>query len=316
MPQWLWLLLGVAGLFVAYVLIQLRRRRYAVRFSTTALLGSVAPRRPGWRRHVAFGLILVALAAFTVAMGRPTVPVKVPRQRATVMLVIDVSLSMNSTDVAPTRLKAAQRAATEFAKILPAPINLGLESFAGTTSIDVIPTTNRSKFINAIGALHLAPSTATGDAIVAALAALRSFQRQLNASPNPTKQSPSRILLLSDGAPTAGQPVDTAIAAAVQAHIPISTIAFGTAQGTVNIEGNVESVPADPTTMRHIAQGTGGSFRAAASIGQLRQIYQNFNTTIGYTTHRREVTTWPVGIGLILAFAGLGLSLLWGTRLP
>jgi Ca-activated chloride channel homolog len=314
-PHWLWLLLGVAGLLVLYVVLQLRRKRYAVRFTNVELLGSIAPKRPGWRRHVAFTLLLLALAAGSLAMARPSKTVKVPRDRATVMMVIDVSLSMESTDVTPTRLKAAQKAAKEFARLLPSSINLGLVSFAGTAAVDVRPTTNRSDVTRAIDNLQLAPSTATGDAIFAALGALQSFQAQAPSTGNKSQPVPARIVMLSDGARTVGRPVDEGITAAKQAKVPISTIAFGTPTGTVELEGQQQQVPVDTDTMKHIAQGTGGSYHAAASASQLHDVYQNLGSQIGYTKEPKEITTRVVGIGLILAFAAAGASLLWTNRL-
>lgn len=313
-PQWLWLFVAVGALLLLYVLLQWRRKRYAVRFTNTALLGSLAPKRPGWRRHLAFGLLLLALASLTVAMGRPSREVKVPRDRATVMMVIDVSFSMDATDVSPTRLKAAQVAAKEFAGLLPTSINLGLESFSGTTSIDAKPSTNRAQVTRAIDRLHTAASTATGDAIFAALSSLQSFQQEI---PGADKSSapPERIVMLSDGARTLGRPVDSAVAAAKAAKVPISTIAFGTPNGEVDIEGNRSSVPVDTDTMKQIAAGTGGSYHAAASEQELRDIYKNLGSQIGYVKKPREVTTWAIGVGLVLAFAAAGASLLWTNRL-
>lgn len=314
-PDWLWLLLAVAALLALYLVLQLRRKRYVVRFTNVALLGSIAPKRPGWRRHVAFGLLILALASFTVAMARPSKQVKVPRDRATVMMVIDVSLSMEADDVAPTRLKAAQRAATQFTQMLPKSINLGLVSFAGTATVDTAPTTNRSSVTDAIAHLQLAPSTATGDAIFAALGALQSFQRQVPTGAGNAGRVPSRIVMLSDGARTVGRPVDEAISAAHQAKVPVSTIAFGTADGSVQLDGQQQEVPVDTDTMKRIASGTGGSYHSAASAGELRDVYQNIGSQIGYTKQPREVTTWAVGIGLILAFVAAGASLLWTNRM-
>lgn len=312
-PQWLWLLLAVAALLALYLLLQWRRKRYVVRFSNVGLLGSIAPKRPGWRRHLAFTLMLLALASFTVAMGRPSTQVKVPRDRATVMMVIDVSLSMDARDVAPTRLAAAQKAAKQFTRMLPKSINLGLVSFAGTATVDVRPTTNREAVTRSIGNLRLASSTATGDAIFAALGALQSFQASVKASDG--KPAPSRIVMLSDGQKTVGRPVDEAIAAAKRARTPVSTIAFGTTAGVVTIHGQQQPVPVDVAGMKHIAEGTGGSAHTAASADELQQVYKNLGSQIGYTKQPREVTTWAVGIGLILAFAAAASSLLWTSRL-
>ncbi len=314
-PGWLWVLLAVAALLGIYIVLALRRSRYAARFTNVALLDSVAPKRPGWRRHVAFGLLLVALASFTVAMARPARQVKVPRDRATVVMVIDVSLSMEATDVTPTRLKAAKAAAKQFAHLLPKQINLGLVSFAGTPTVDVSPTTNRDSVTRAIDNLQLAQSTATGDAIIAALGALRSFRAQLPTGNGQLKPVPSKIVMLSDGARTVGRPVSDAIQAAQKARVPVSTIAFGTAEGSIELEGQQQQVPVDTETMKEIAKGTGGSYHSAASADELRAVYRDLGSQIGYTTQHREVTVWAVGIGLLLAFAAAGLSLLWTNRL-
>lgn len=313
-PQWLWLFLAVAGFAAVYVLLQLRRKRYAARFTNVALLSSIAPRRPGWRRHVAFALLVLSLATLTVAMARPTKQVKVARDRATVMLVIDVSLSMGADDVTPTRIKAAQKAATEFVSLLPQRINVGLASFSGTVAVAVSPTTDRNKVQAAIRDLTLGPSTATGDAIAAAVGAVQNFQKQLPAGGTP-QTAPARIIMLSDGARTVGRSVVEGIQAAKTAKIPVSTIAFGTPEGAIELEGVRQPVPVDTDTMRAIASQTGGSFHAAASGGELRSIYANLGSQIGYTSARREVTAWLTGIGALLAFVAAGLSLMWVGRL-
>lgn len=310
-PRWLWLLLAVGALAALYVLVQLRRKKYAMRFSNLALLASIAPRRPGWRRHIAFGLLVLALASFTVAMAKPSKQVKVPRNRATVMLVIDVSLSMQSNDVPPSRIQAAKKAAQEFTEMLPKTINIGLESFSGQVVVKAQPTTNKQAIETQIASLTTDQSTATGDAILSALEALKAFQAQF---PGSSANVPQRIVMLSDGARTVGRPVSTAIAAAKQARVPVSTIAFGTGQGEIDLEGQQQPVPVDTDTMRAIAQGTGGSYHAAASVSELRSVYKNLGTEIGYVRQPRQITTWVVGIGLIFAFLGTGWALFWTNR--
>lgn len=312
--DWLWLLLAVAALLGIYLLVQLRRKRYVARFTNVKLLGTVAPKRPGWRRHVAFTLILLALASLTVAMAKPTKNVKVPRDRATVMMVIDVSYSMKATDVSPNRLAAAQKAAKEFVEMLPASINLGLVSFARSAMVDVPPTTNRGQVARAIDGLQLGPSTATGDAILTALQSLQTFQDSIPGGKQDSDDVPSRVVLLSDGARTVGRPVEDGIAEAKKQRVPVSTIAFGTPNATVELDDGLAPVPVDRQTMKQIADGTGGSYHAAASASELQEVYKDIGSQIGYTTARREVTTWAVGVGLILAFLGTGVSLLWGSR--
>src|ERR687885_101236 len=141
-PIWLLLLVVVAALVAFYVVLQLRRKAYVARFTNVALLGSLVPKRPGWRRHLAFGLVALALATLVVSLAVPSAKVRVPRERATVIMALDISLSMKATDVQPTRFQAMQTAAKQFAEILPARINLGLVSFSGTASTLVTPTTD------------------------------------------------------------------------------------------------------------------------------------------------------------------------------
>ncbi|MBI3688761.1 MAG: VWA domain-containing protein [Actinobacteria bacterium] len=313
-PVWLLLLLAVAALAGLYVLQHARRARYAVRFSNAALLASLVPRRPGWRRHVAFALLLLALSALTVAMARPTAQVRVARDRATVIMAIDVSLSMQATDVAPSRIEAAKLAAEEFVRLLPPRINLGLVSFAGTASVLVSPTTERDAVLRSIEGMQLAERTAIGEAIYSSLGAVQTFRQQVGGQ-EAARPVPARIVLMSDGTTTDGRPVDSAVQAARSAGVPVSTIAFGTDSGTVDIGGESVSVPADKASLRGIAVQTGGSFHSAASADELRAVYRDLGSQIGYTTARREVTTWLVGTGLLFAFSAAGLALWWSNRL-
>ena len=317
-PAWLWLLLAVAALLAVYVLLQLRRRAYAVRFANLELLGKLAPRRPGWRRHLAFALLLLALASLTAAMAKPTRDTRVPRDRATVMMAIDVSLSMRAEDVAPNRLEAAQAAAKEFVGLLPPRINLGLVTFSGTASVAVVPTTDRASVLRAIDSLELAERTAIGEAIFSCLDAVKTFQSQLQGKAGGDAaegNAPARIVLMSDGTNTWGRSPEQAVGAAKQAEIPVSTIAFGTDGGYIELEGDRVAVPVNHEQLQGIAEGTGGSYYAAASAEELAGVYRDLGSQIGYTTERREITTWFVGTGLLLAFAAAAAALLWTNRL-
>lgn len=312
-PAWLWLFAAVGALLVAYAVLQWKRRRYLARFTNVGLLSTVAPKRPGWRRHVTFAILLLGLSSLTVAMAKPNKVVKVPRDKATIVMVIDTSWSMKATDVAPTRLEAAQKAATEFVGLLPAPINLGIVAFNGRTQV-TDPTTDRGIVKQKIAALELGPSTATGDAILAAIDSARTFQKTLP-SGSSDKPAPIRIVLLSDGARTVGRSVADGISGAKTAKIPVSTIAFGTTTGTVDLDGQRTQVPVDTDTMRQIAAQTGGTFHSAASEGELRGIYSNIGSQIGYTKARRDVSHVPLAIGALLSFVAAGFSLLWSNRL-
>jgi Ca-activated chloride channel family protein len=312
-PGYLWLLAGVVALGAAYVIVQLRRKRYVTRFTNVELLGSVAPRRPGWRRHLTFALLLIGLSVLTIGVARPTHTVKVPREKATVMLAIDVSLSMEATDVLPSRIAAAKAAGRKFMDLLPTRINVGLVSFGGQATLLVPPTLNRASVKHAIGGLHLQQSTAIGEAIFSSLQAIQVFTQSTTAKGD--KPPPARIVLLSDGTNTVGRPVSAAVAAAQKAHVQVSTIAFGTQSGTVTIDGQTQRVPADDATLQQIATSTGGSFHTAASESELSSVYKDIGSQIGYTTRHRDASWRYMITGLLFLFAAAGAAMLWAGRL-
>ncbi|MDP1804605.1 MAG: VWA domain-containing protein, partial [Acidimicrobiales bacterium] len=273
-PWWLAGLVAVTGLLLGYLRLLRRRRRDTVRFTNLALLERLAPERPRWPRHVPVAVTLTALAVLLVALAGPQAEAKVPRNRATVMLVIDVSLSMRSTDVAPTRLQAAQAAATSFAQQLTPGVNLGLEAFAGTAAVLVSPTTDRAPVTQAIAGLKLAESTATGEAIFAAMQSITTFSQALAGSAD--GPPPAQIVLMSDGGQTVPGGPDpenqprggfTAARAAAAAKIPISTISFGTDYGTVQLDPNHPPVPVpvDNDALHQIADLSGGQFFTAST---------------------------------------------------
>jgi Ca-activated chloride channel family protein len=292
--------------------LQLRRKAYAARFTNVALLGSLVPKRPGWRRHLAFGLVALALAVLVVSLAVPSTKVKVPRERATVIVALDVSLSMKATDIDPTRFQAMQVAAKKFVDLLPKQINLGLVSFSGTASTLVTPTTDHVQVRTAIDNLQLAESTAIGEAVFTSLTDITNFQATLGTTKD---VPPARVVLLSDGFNTVGRSDTQAIDAANTAHVPVSTIAFGTDYGTLDLDGETVPVPVDRPTLKKIADDTGGSFSAAASASQLQQAYANLGSQIGYTTEPKDISPWFVRSGVFLALLGAVLSLLWTNRL-
>jgi Ca-activated chloride channel family protein len=303
----LWLLVGVAGIAAAYVVLQSRRRHYAVRFTNLDLLASVAPRRPGWRRHAAAGLMLASLVLLTVGFARPTLAERVPRRQATVMLAVDVSESMQADDVKPTRLAAVQQAATDFTRHLPARFQLGLIAFDGVARVLVPPTTNHDAVAQGIAGLELGPRTAVGEAVFAALDTLKAA--------GASKNNAARIVLMSDGATTSGRSPTVAADAAKEASVPVSTIAFGTDNGTVTIQGQVIPVPVDKDSLRELAQTTGGKFFEAASGEELTSVYRDISSTVSYHTVRHEVTASLTGLGLLFLAAGVAAGLAWSGRI-
>jgi len=307
----LWLLLGLLGLVVGYVLMQGRRKTYAVRFTNLALLDSIAPKRPGWRRHVPATAFLLALGFMVTAFAQPAKQIKVPRERATIVMAIDVSLSMEATDVAPTRIVAAQEAASNFVDIVPARLNLGLVVFSGVAQVMVSPTTDHDLVKRSLENLVLGPRTAIGEAVFASLGAIASVPTAPGQTP-----PPARIVLMSDGETTVGRTNELAAAAAVDAKVPVSTIAFGTDDGFVSVEGRNIPVPVNRDALAQLAEQTDGSAFQAATAKELRKVYADIGSSVGYRTEKREITSWFVGLGLFFGLAAAATSLVWFSRLP
>ncbi len=311
----LWFLAGVAvvALIVGYVVAQRRVRRHTLRFANLELLEKVAPKRPGRLRHLPTGVILVGLILLTVAMAGPTADAKVPRNRATVMLAIDVSLSMESTDVSPDRLDAAKEAATDFVRNLTPGVNLGLVSFAGIATVLVSPTTDRAPAIAAIAALKLDERTATGDAIISCLQTIDLFTKTISGADGP---APARIVMMTDGKRTVGRTEVDAAKQAAAAKVPVSMIAFGTDHGTITYQGSVIPVPLDTGSMQQIAQISGGDFHTAASASELKSVYAQLGEQIGYELEQRDVSRpWMIA-GTILIMLGAAGALVIGGRIP
>jgi len=309
-PVWLLSAAPVLLLVGAYVWRALRRGAYARRFTSVDLSHSVTPSGVGWRRRLPSIAFVLALLVLSAALTRPYVNAKTPRERATIMLAIDESLSMKASDVQPSRIRAAQSAATEFVTTLPRRFNIGVVAFAEGADVLVSPTKDHSAIVRAIDGLRLGPFTATGDAVFTCLSAIRSVPD--DGAPGPP---PARIVLLSDGNRTSGRPVDQAALAAATARVPVSTIAFGTDRGTVTVDGLTQSVPVDRPALRVLAQQTSGHFYSAVSPTQLHKVYQRIGSSIAFKTGPREVTQWFAGLATLFTFTSAGLRLLWTSRL-
>ena len=310
-PARLWLLLAVLALAVAYVLVQRRRPAAALRFSELDLLASVLPRSAAWKRHVPAVLLLLALTALTTAFARPTGTVQVPRERATVIVALDVSLSMLADDVDPDRITAAKASAASFVEGLPDRFDVGLVAFSGQADVVVTPTQDHAAVSAAVRSLRLDESTAIGEAVFASLAAARSVA----ASPG-QEPPPARIVLLSDGTNTAGRSLGEAARAARAARVPVSTIAYGTPEGTVSVNGELIPVPVDAAALDQLAGATGGASFSAQSGEQLSEVYDDIRGQVGTTSETREITSRVAGVALALGLAAAVTSLAWGTRLP
>ena len=336
---------------VVYRLVQRRRSRYAVRFTNVDLLGNLVPRTPAWRRHVPPALYLVAMAALVLALARPSMAIQVPREEATIILTMDVSGSMMATDVSPTRLAAAQKAANDFVDQLPVGVKVGLVAFSTAPRIVVAATTDRAAVHAGIANLQARGGTALGDAITTSLeaagldpaggtadpatpsgdpaasadpSAAPSAVPSASASggPGSTEAPVIATVLLSDGANSTGEmePLPAAELAAAL-NVPIYTIALGTAEGVVSVPDNLGqmhtlNVPPDTETLAAIAETTGGRAFEAPTAADLAQIYDSLGSRIGYTTEEREVTQWFAAAGLFLVVAGAGLAAHWFNRFP
>jgi Ca-activated chloride channel homolog len=317
---WFFLFLLVAlGLVGLYIVVQMARHKRMLRFANMELLESVAPKRPSRWRHLPAILLITSMVLFTVAMAGPTHDVRIPRNRAVVMLVIDVSQSMRATDVAPSRLAAAQEAAKQFADQLTPGINLGLIAYAGTATVLVSPTTNRDATKVAIDKLQLADRTATGEGIFTALQAIATVGAVIGGGDEPP---PARIVLFSDGKETVPSNPDnpkgayTAARTAKDQGVPVSTISFGTPYGYVEINEQRQPVPVDEEMMKKIADLSGGEQYSASSLEQLREVYSNLQQQIGYETIKGDASVGWLRLGaLVLAAAALA-ALTINRRLP
>jgi Ca-activated chloride channel family protein len=294
-----------------YVWRQLHRRAYAVRFTNLALLDTIAPRRPGWRRHVSASAFLLGLIALVTAFAQPAHATRTPVRQTTIVLAVDVSGSMAATDVVPNRLEAAKQAASAFVKLLPARFDVGLVAFDRTASAVVAPTNDHASVSSAIAELRLGGGTAIGEAIYTALGTLAATPQPVNGQP-----SPARIVLMSDGATNSGRSNDEAAQAAAAAHVPITTIAYGTDNGQLVMGGRVLDVPADKAALQKIADQTGGRYFQAASSGELQRVYDAIRTAVSYRIRYHDLSAWFLGGGLVVHSLAAAASLLWSPLLP
>lgn len=289
------------------------RARAATAFAAPALAASVTPRRPGWRAHVPMLVFALALCAGVVAAARPQTSSAVALDRASIMLANDVSGSMQSTDIAPTRLGAAKQADTRFLDAVPGQVNVGVMAFNQRATVLQSPTTDRDATRAAVAELRVSGGTATGNAILTGLHLLTT----VHAGATP---APAAIVLMSDGSATSG--VDP-IAAAQQAgreHVPIYTIALGTAQGTIKVAGADGSartvpVPPDPGLLARIASASGGQAYTAADAEHLGAVYEHLGSQLAHRKVKHEITAGFAGAGAALLLLGCALSLRWFGRL-
>ena len=311
-PSRLWLLLLIPLLVGLYVWLVQRKRNRTKGMGKT-MFDLVIPRDRTWLRHLAVGLSILSLLTLTVAFAKPKDQVSVPRERATIVVTIDISLSMEAQDVEPNRLEAAKGAAVQFVNSLPPKFNVALVTFAGTATTVVPPTIDRGAVTAAITALKPQASTAIGEGIYTSLAALT----QVPPDPgDPKAVVPARIVLLSDGKTQVGRPSGEAAEAARAQSVPIYTIAYGTADGYIEIGGRREPVPVDRAELARVSRISGGEAYTATSAGELKEVYEDIGSSVGKEKVDREVTSRYAGFGLAFAIlASLGMISL-GARWP
>ncbi len=327
----LWLLLLVLPLLAAgaYMAALQRREKYAVRFTNLELLDKVAPEKPGWRRHAPAVAILLGMVALVTAVARPSVAVAIPRPAATVILAVDVSLSMDADDVDPNRLEAAQEAARAFLDLAPEELEIGIVSFAGDALPLLSPTPDRELARLAIDRLELDEGTAIGEGIYVSvqMAVAERQQRELVGPQEDSGSEPSdgedadaapaeAIVVLSDGETTMGRDDLEAAQLAAESGIPVSTISFGTADGFVVIQGDTIPVPVNEGALEEVAEITGGEFYQAATSGELQSILDNVGSSVGLEYEQHEITNWFAGAGLVFILLAAAGSLLWFSRMP
>ena len=309
-------LLVVPALIALYVLRERRRTEYAARFTTPGLLPNLVDSAPGWRRHLPLALLLVALAAMVVGVARPHASVSVQREEATVILVIDTSLSMRADDVKPTRLFAARKAARAFVAEMPKKFRVGIVGFSGRAYVALPPTDDRTLVPTALASLRPGEGTSLGDAVALATQ-LGQRQRGSDGTIPPTA-----ILVISDGTQLSGRTEPgTAALKARSLHIPVNAILLGKEDGVIEVPlvGGFKAqirVPPNPETLKLVTGVTGGQLFISPDDPRLRQIYEKLGSRLGHRTETREITDYFAGGSAALLFVGGALSALWFRRIP
>jgi Ca-activated chloride channel family protein len=331
-PWFLLVLLVVPAMLAFGLWMERRQAKYAVAFTNLDVLASVATPRRRPLRWLPLLLFLLALASASAALARPRAHVAVPSDRATIVLLIDVSGSMRAADVKPSRLGAAQAAMDLFVDKVPKPVKIGLVSFSSSADLLVIPTTDRSILHEGIDLLVPEAGTAIGDGLGLAVQVARSTLGAVRK--NKEGKIPAAIILLSDGAQTRGvlTPLQGA-QRAKDAGIRVFTVALGTKNGTLgfgagpyggygygtgpfNNQGGRFPVRPDPATLAAIARLTGGKTFQAKTASKVQSVYKQLGASVATKTKPHEITSWFVGAAALLLFGSLGLARVTGERLP
>ena len=339
-PQYLWLLLALPLLPLAYLWLLGRRNKSSLRYSSVSMVRAATAGR-NWRRHLPPALLFLTSAVLLLAAARPVAKVPLPWARSSIMLAMDISLSMRVTDVKPTRLIAAQDAAKAFLNELPRGIEVGLITFAGSSQVAQAATLDRASLVTAIDAFQMQMGTAVGNAIVLCLAELfpdhgidlsgMTFGKQLRGrslddkdKPPPREITPvapgsynsAAIILLSDGRRTAGVDTLTAAKMAADRGVKIYVVGLGTVGGDgATAEGMPIYLQLDEPTLREVARMTGGQYHYAGTAEKLRSVYENLGSQLQVNRRETELSGLLALVAACVAVTGSVLSLLWFGRI-
>ena len=319
-PVRLALLVVPVVLGVAYLAVQTRRRRYALRFTTVDMLDEVAPDRPGWRRHATAAVLLVAVLTAALAFARPVIAGEAEEAQQMVILAIDTSLSMQADDVTPNRAAAARDAAGVFLDTVPDGVAVGVVTFDGRARLAISPTTRLDAVRRTIEKEpSLGEGTAIGEAVFLGLDAIDdAIARSANEREGDVGAAPvGTIVLLSDGDTTQGRPNDEAASEARDRNITVHTIAFGTENGTIeDPTGGRIAVPVNRQALEQLAYQTEGRALSAVTADELSRVYQDLGESVQVEVVRVEVTDWFAGAALVALIVSATASLAWAGRLP
>jgi Ca-activated chloride channel family protein len=317
--EWPLALIGLAfvPLLVAlYVVRERRRTTAAARLTSPGLLPNLVDASPGWRRHLPIAVLVAALTAMLVGVARPHATVSVKREEATVILVIDTSLSMRADDVKPTRLLAARGVARAFVERMPKKFRVGIVGFAGRAYVALPPTDDRSLVPAALASLRPGQAASLGDAVALATQLGRRQRAADGVVP------PISILVISDGAQKSGRTQPAAAAQSARSFgIPVYAVVLGTQDGVIQVplangyQAQIR-VPPDAETLRTVTGITGGELFTATTDARLRDVYEKLGSRLGKRTEVREVTDYFAGGSAALLFFGGALSALWFRRVP
>lgn len=301
---------------IALYLFALRRRsKLSMRYSNTSILSRVMPSQKNWVRHLAVGLSLLTIVTLTIAFMVPLAKDKVPRERATVVVVIDVSMSMESADVAPTRLAAAKQTSKELISSLPDTFNVAVVELAGNSSLILPPTTDRLQANAAIDGLTVREGTSIGDAIAVSLTALDQVPVEPGDSP-----VPASVVILSDGGdatgPMQGKDPMAAAQEAKGKKVQIYTVAYGTQTGYVDVDGERQIVAPNTSLLESLADATGGDALQADGKTPVTKLWKSLNSSVGYAEVDKEVTARWAGLGLVFGALAALAAVMLAARWP